>query len=151
MNLLELVKLNVQYHHMSLLNFFYLVFLDTNNRWYIAGFLLSFILIYMLRVAVQHQIRMAKETKRTGFEEVLRDSVKEKANGAISVCSYMLFIISLILIIIRNTWIFPYTHILLLLSVSVFVTQFTSVYYERKLLWKIAMKPTFDKWKRRKK
>jgi Na+/H+-translocating membrane pyrophosphatase len=151
MNILELLKLNVQYHHMSLLNFFYLVFLDTSNQWYIAGFLISFALIYMLKVAVQHQIRVAKETKRTGLEEVISDSYKEKANGIISVCSYFLFLISLIIIVFYTTWNFPYTHLLLLLSLSVLVTQFTTVYYERKLLWKIAMKPAFDKWKKKKK
>src|SRR4030042_715943 len=146
MNILELLKLNVQYHHMSLLNFFYLVFLDTKNNWYILGFLLSFILIYMLRVAVQHQIRIAKETKRTGFEQVLKDTVKVKANGIISVCSYFLFLISLIIIAFYTTWNLPYTHLLLLFSLSVLVTQFTSVYYERKVLWKIAVKPSLNKW-----
>lgn len=135
---------------MSLLNFFYLVFLDTNNHWYIAGFLLSFVLIYMLRVAVQHQIRIAKETKRTGLEEVLTDSTKEIANSVISVCSYFLFLISLIIITFYTTWIFPYTHILLLLSIGVLATQFTTVYYERKLLWKVTIKPSMDKWHKNK-
>ena len=141
---LVLLNKDIRYTHMPILNFFYLSFFHQNNDYFLYGIVISFLLLVIIRIAGQHHVRVARETGRTNFEEMVEDMYNDKIGGFVTFMIYLLFL-GTFFIIATNEWIYPYTHILIVINLAALVSQLATAYYERDVLYRVFVKPKWEK------